>query len=77
MALHLTMKVAVTAVRPGCFLIHLDLFFYLFISFLFWCVTNIASLNLAAVRFNLKGHFIHMLFLGKLTLCMAKGSPSA
>lgn len=35
MALHLTMKVAVTAVRPGCFLIHLNLFFYFFLSFLF------------------------------------------
>ena len=57
MPLHLTKKVAVTTVRHGCFLIHLDLSLLLFFSF-FFGVSELmpAYLNLAFVRFNVKGH---------------------
>ncbi len=55
MPLHLTMKVAVTAVRHGCFLFHLDLFLFFFF---FFAVSELMPpyLNLATLRFNVNGY---------------------
>jgi len=51
MAVHLTMKVALTTVRHGCFLFQWDLFFFFLVSELLPL-----NLNLAIVRFNVNEH---------------------